>query len=114
LAQTQGRQRIRIAEQAQALAWQPIRIVLNSDDTDLALVLRLMRTSLQSASSDIQRALTSAAYAPGTRFSDAGTHAPDHGRCHQPGWEIGSVVCERLLNPSEQGELILWDLTTEK
>jgi len=110
VAQTQAAIADQNAKQAQALALAAnSQLVLSSDDTDLALVLALEANQLANQPShDIQRALTAAAYAPGTRFVMQGHTLPITSVAISPDGKLALSSASDLLNPSEAGELILW------
>ncbi len=116
LAQTQAAIADRNAQQAQALALAAnAQLVLSGGDTDLALVLALQANEMANQpSSEIQRALTSAAYAPGTRFLLTGHTLPVTDVAISPDGKLALTSAGNETDLSHTGELILWDLTTGK
>ncbi len=116
LAQTQAAIADRNAQQAQALALAAnSQLVLSSGNTDLALALALQSNQMANQpSSEIQRALTSAAYAPGTRFLLTGHTLPVTDVAISPDGTLALTSAGNETDLSHTGELILWDLTTGK
>ncbi len=115
-AQTQAAIADRNAQQAQAVALAAnSQLVLDSGNTDLALMLALHANQMANEPSiAIQRALITAAYAPGTRFLMSGHTLPVTDVAISPDGKLALSSAGNLTDPSKAGELILWDLTTGK
>ena len=99
---------------AQALALAASsQLVLNSDDTDLSLLLAIEAGRMvDQPSIEVRRALTSAAYAPGTRFLMTEHTQPILDVAISPDGQTALTAAGNELNVERIGELILWNLAT--
>lgn len=114
LAQTQAAIADANARQAQALALAASsQLVLNSGDTDLSLLLAIEAgRRVEQPTIEIRRALTSAAYAPGTRFLLTEHAEPILDIAISPDGRTAFTAAGNELTSSTNGELFFWDLTT--
>src|SRR5690606_10311944 len=114
IAQTQAAIANENAAEAASLALAAnAELVLNSGDTDLALLLALEANQMvEQPSIEILRALTAAAYAPGTQVLLQGHEQPVMDVAISPDGQLALSAASNDLDLSRNGELILWDMTT--
>ena len=114
LAETQAALAELNADQAQALALAArSQLVLEGGNSDLALLLALEANKMvEDPPIEILHALTSAAYAPGTRALLVGHTQPITGVAISPDGQTALSSGGDELTPSGVGEMIQWNLTT--